>query len=101
VVQCYLNIFKKGAKMVKLRLKRTGKKFYATYKIVAADARAPRDGKFIEELGNYDPNSKKLNLNYELISKYLDEGAKPTDTVRNLLKTDNFYQTYTIKNSKK
>lgn len=87
--------------MVKLRLKRTGKKFYATYKIVASDARAPRDGKFIEELGNYDPNSKKLNLNYELISKYLDEGAKPTDTVRNLLKTDNFYQTYTIKNSKK
>ena len=87
--------------MVKLRLKRTGKKFYATYKIVAADARAPRDGKFIEELGNYDPNSKKLNLNYELISKYLDEGAKPTDTVRNLLKIDNFYQTYTIKNNKK
>lgn len=80
--------------MVKLRLKRTGKKFYATYKIVAADARSPRDGKFIEELGYYYPNSKKLVLNKELIIKHLNNGAKPSDTVRNLLKQDNFYADY-------
>ena len=79
--------------MVKLRLKRVGKKFHATYKIVASDVRAPRDGKFIEELGNYDPHSKKLNLN---------QGAKPTDTVRNLLKINNFYANYvSAKNAKK
>ncbi|RMA78659.1 small subunit ribosomal protein S16 [Metamycoplasma subdolum] len=87
--------------MVKLRLKRTGKKFYATYKVVAADARSPRDGRFIDELGYYDPNTKKLNLNYELVTKYLDEGAKPTETVRTLLKKDNFYAKYvSSKNSK-
>ena len=88
--------------MVKLRLKRVGKKFHAAYKIVASDVRAPRDGKFIEELGNYDPHSKKLNLNYELVTTYLNQGAKPTDTVRNLLKIDNFYANYvSAKNTKK
>ncbi|MBN0970752.1 30S ribosomal protein S16 [Mycoplasma phocoeninasale] len=83
--------------MVKLRLKRTGKKFYATYKIVAADARSSRDGKFIEELGYYDPHKKDLNLKKELITKYLSEGAKPTETVRTLLKQDNFYANYLSK----
>ncbi|AXE60657.1 30S ribosomal protein S16 [[Mycoplasma] phocae] len=83
--------------MVKLRLKRTGKKFYATYKIVAADARSSRDGKFIEELGYYDPHKKDLNLKKELIAKYLSEGAKPTDTVKTLLKQDNFYANYLSK----
>ncbi|MDC8900165.1 30S ribosomal protein S16 [Metamycoplasma hyosynoviae] len=87
--------------MVKLRLKRTGKKFYATYKIVAADARAPRDGKFIEELGYYDPNSKKLHLNYELVEKHLLQGAKPTETVRNLLKQNDFYKNYSLKTTTK
>ncbi|TPR53386.1 30S ribosomal protein S16 [Metamycoplasma neophronis] len=80
--------------MVKLRLKRTGKKFHATYKIVASDARSPRDGRFIEELGHYDPHAKALHLNKELVTKYLNEGAKPTDTVRTLLKQDNFYADY-------
>ncbi|MDD1371816.1 30S ribosomal protein S16 [Metamycoplasma hyosynoviae] len=87
--------------MVKLRLKRAGKKFYATYKIVAADARAPRDGKFIEELGYYDPNSKKLHLNYELVEKHLSQGAKPTETVRNLLKQNDFYKNYSLKTTAK
>ncbi|WP_369086089.1 30S ribosomal protein S16 [Metamycoplasma spumans] len=85
--------------MVKLRLKRTGKKFHATYKIVASDARSPRDGRFIEELGHYDPHAKALYLNKELTTKYLNEGAKPTDTVRTLLKQDNFYSEY-VKNKK-
>ncbi|WP_373597898.1 30S ribosomal protein S16 [Metamycoplasma equirhinis] len=83
--------------MVKLRLKRTGKKFYATYKIVATDARSSRDGKFIEELGYYDPHKKSLTLHKELITKYLDQGAKPSDTVRTLLKQDNFYADYISK----
>ncbi|WP_412031347.1 30S ribosomal protein S16 [Metamycoplasma buccale] len=86
--------------MVKLRLKRTGKKFTASYKIVAADARSPRDGKFIDSLGYYDPHSKKLNLDYELITKYLNEGAKPTETVRTLLKKEDFYQKYIANKNK-
>ncbi|AWX42867.1 ribosomal protein S16 [Metamycoplasma cloacale] len=86
--------------MVKLRLKRTGKKFNACYKVVAADARAPRDGRFIEELGHYDPHAKTLVLNYELVTKYLNEGAKPTDTVRTLLKKDNFYANYISEKTK-
>ncbi|MBN4089736.1 30S ribosomal protein S16 [Mycoplasma enhydrae] len=85
--------------MVKLRLKRTGKKFHAIYKVVASDARAPRDGKFIDELGHYDPHTKKLVLNEELTTKYLDNGAKPTDTVRTLLKRNDFYKNY-ISNKK-
>lgn len=72
--------------MVKIRLKRMGSKFRPVYKIVAADARAPRDGKFIEALGHYNPNSKELVLNRELVDKWLSQGAKPTDTVANLLK---------------
>ncbi|AKF40845.1 30S ribosomal protein S16 [Mycoplasmopsis canis UFG4] len=72
--------------MVKIRLRRMGSKFRPVYKIVAADARAPRDGKFIEALGHYNPNSKELVLNKELVEKWLSQGAKPTDTVANLLK---------------
>ncbi|ENY68750.1 30S ribosomal protein S16 [Metamycoplasma auris 15026] len=80
--------------MVKLRLKRTGKKFHATYKIVASDARSPRDGKFIDVLGHYDPHTKQLVLNEELATSYLNNGAKPTETVRTLLKKNDFYARY-------
>ncbi|WP_330463641.1 30S ribosomal protein S16 [Metamycoplasma gateae] len=86
--------------MVKLRLKRTGKKFHATYKVVASDARAPRDGKFIDELGHYDPHTKQLFLNEELTTTYLNNGAKPTETVRTLLKRNDFYKKY-IENKNK
>ncbi|MGX9340727.1 30S ribosomal protein S16 [Mycoplasma sp. 128] len=81
--------------MVKLRLKRNGKKFQAIYKIVAADARSPRDGRFIEEVGFYNPHSKEVVLNKESLTKWLNQGAQPTDTVRKLLKHDNFYAEYT------
>lgn len=67
--------------MVKIRLKRMGSKFNANYKIVVADARAPRDGKFIEALGNYDPHSKAFSINEELTKKWLEQGAQLTDTV--------------------
>ncbi|QJG67027.1 30S ribosomal protein S16 [Mycoplasma phocoenae] len=86
--------------MVKLRLKRNGKKFNAIYKIVAADSRAPRDGRFIEELGFYNPHSKEVVLKKDLISKWLDQGAQVTDTVRTLLKKDNFYAEYIANRNK-
>ena len=70
--------------MVRLRLKRMGSKFNAFYRIVAADARAPRDGKFIEEIGTYNPHTKEVRLNEEIKAKWLGEGAVPSDTVKNL-----------------
>lgn len=72
---------------VKLRLKRMGAKRAPFYRIVAADARAPRDGRFIEQLGTYDPtrNPAVVSINEEAVLKWLNEGAQPSDTVKNLL----------------
>ena len=82
------------ASMVKLRLKRMGNKFNAFYRIVAADAKAPRDGRFIEEVGFYNPHSKELKFKQDLVFKWLDQGAQPTDVVRNLLKKQQLWQLY-------
>ena len=73
---------------VKLRLKRMGSKKKPFYRIVAADSRSPRDGRFIEEVGIYNPLTEPatVNINEELVNKWLDNGAQPTDTVRDLLK---------------
>ena len=73
--------------MVKLRLKRMGKKGNAFYRIVAADSSFPRDGRFIEEIGTYDPVAKEnqIVLKKEVVMKWLANGAQPTDTVRNIL----------------
>ena len=73
--------------MVKLRLKRMGAKKQPSYRIVAADSRAPRDGRFIEILGFYNPrnNPAKIKLDEENILKWLNNGAQPTDTVRSIL----------------
>ena len=70
--------------MVKIRLKRMGSKFNAFYRIVAADARAPRDGRFIEEIGYYNPHSKELKIDKEIAFKWLANGAQLTDTAKNL-----------------
>ncbi len=72
---------------VKLRLKRMGSKQKPFYRIVAADARSPRDGRFIETLGTYDVIKKENNitLDEEKIINWLDKGAQPTDTVRSIL----------------
>ena len=72
---------------VKLRLKSMGAKKAPFYRIVAADARSPRDGRFIEQLGTYDPktNPATVTLKEEEILKWLANGAQPTDTVRSLL----------------
>ena len=67
---------------VKMRLKRMGQKKAPFYRIVVADSRSPRDGRFIEEIGYYDPTK----VNEELAKKWLSTGAQPTDTVAKLLK---------------
>ena len=72
---------------VKLRLKRMGAKARPFYRIVAADSRSPRDGKFIEVVGTYNPiaASEQVKIDEEKAMKWLQNGAQPTDTVRNLL----------------
>ncbi len=72
---------------VKIRLARHGKKGYAFYHIVVADSRAPRDGKFIEKLGTYNPNTNPatIDLNFEQALNWLQKGAQPTDTCRAIL----------------
>ena len=71
----------------KLRLQRHGRKHYAFYTIVAADARAPRDGRFIEKVGTYNPNTDPatVELNFDRALYWLEVGAQPTDTVRSIL----------------
>ena len=73
---------------VAIRLRRTGRTKAPTYRIVVADSRSPRDGKFIEILGQYQPRSgdKALNLNAERANYWMDNGAQPSDTVRSLLR---------------
>lgn len=71
---------------VKIRLKRIGSKKRPFYRMVVADERAPRDGKFIEELGYYNPLTKEMKLDNEKAQRWLGNGAQPTDTARALLK---------------
>ena len=73
--------------MVKLRLMRMGKKKQPTYRVVAADSRSPRDGRFIEILGHYDPRREPSHIviDNEKAVAWLRQGAQPTDTVRRLL----------------
>jgi len=72
---------------VKLRLRRQGRTHTPHYQIVAADARSPRDGRFIEKIGTYDPTKEpaQVNLNTELALKWMLDGAQPTETVRSIL----------------
>ena len=73
---------------VKMRLKRMGKKKTPIYRIVVADARSPRDGRNIDEIGFYDPNQEpaEVRINEEVAKDWLAKGAQPTDTVARLLK---------------
>lgn len=75
---------------VKLRLKRMGAKARPFYRIVAADSRSPRDGRFIEVVGTYNPIAKdeQVKIDEEKAMKWLQNGAQPTDTVKNLLSTN-------------
>ena len=85
---CFINKFKLYKQMaVKIRLQRQGRKDYAFYPIVIADSRAPRDGKFIERIGSYNPNTNPatISLNFERALHWVNCGAIPTDTVRRIL----------------
>ena len=76
---------------VKIRLKRMGAKKTPFYRVVVADSRFPRDGRFIEEIGTYNPltKEKEFKVDAEKAKKWIANGAQPTDTVRDLLKKNN------------
>jgi small subunit ribosomal protein S16 len=78
---------------VKIRLARHGAKKRPFYRIVIADNESPRDGKFLENVGTYDPvaNPAKVSLKQERIKHWIGQGAIPTDTVKNLLKKQGFF----------
>jgi small subunit ribosomal protein S16 len=77
---------------VKIRLARMGAKKKPFYRIVVADGEAPRDGRFLEVVGTYDPlqSPSKVTLKEERVSHWIGQGALPTDTVRDLLKKEGF-----------
>ena len=77
----------------RIRLQRGGRKHYAFYSIVIADVRAPRDGKFTEKIGTFNPNTNPatVDLNFERALYWVETGAQPTDTVRNILKREGVY----------
>lgn len=75
--------------MVKIRLARHGAKKHPFYRIVAADSRSPRDGRFLERLGSYDPTQDPVvvEIKQDKLEKWLQKGAQPTRTVARLIKT--------------
>ena len=81
---------------VKIRLKRMGAKKSPFYRIVVADSRSPRDGRFIETVGTYNPlaNPAEVKIDEELTLKWLQNGAKPSDTVRNLLSKEGIMEKF-------
>ena len=74
--------------MVKIRLRRVGAKKAPFYRIVVADSRSPRDGRFIEEIGSYEPmaEGEKIKVDMDRAKYWIANGAQPTDTVRGLMK---------------
>lgn len=80
----------------KIRLKRMGKKFYAVYRVVIMDSRKKRDGRAIEEIGLYNPNTQPstIEINSERAQYWLGVGAQPTDQVKNLLKITGDWQKF-------
>lgn len=81
---------------VKIRLKRIGSKKNPFYRLVVADSRAPRDGRSIETVGTYDPIAKEnqVKINEESVLKWMSNGAKPSDTVRNILSKEGIMQKF-------
>jgi small subunit ribosomal protein S16 len=74
--------------MLKIKLSRTGKKSFATYKIIVAEARSKRDGRFVDDLGFYNPHTDPatVKLDQKKLESWLKQGAHPTPTVRSLIK---------------
>ena len=81
---------------VKIRLKRMGSKKRPFYRIVVADSRSPRDGRFIETVGTYNPltEPEQVTLKEEAIMNWLSNGAQPSDTVRNILSKQGFMKKF-------
>jgi small subunit ribosomal protein S16 len=79
---------------VRIRLRRMGAKKRPFYRIVVADSRSPRDGRFIEEIGYYNPiaQPKEININAEKAIEWLGKGAKPSDTVKALFEKNGIYE---------
>ncbi len=84
---------------VKIRLARAGAKKKPFYQIVVADGRNKRDGRFIENVGTYDPNQDPASINFEetMALEWLVKGAQPTDTVKQILKQAGIWQKFTSK----
>ena len=74
---------------VKMRLRRMGAKKAPTYRVIIADSRSPRDGRFIEEIGYFNPRTDEIKIAAEKAKTWIKNGAQPTDTVRALLKKSN------------
>ena len=74
---------------VKMRLRRMGAKKAPTYRVIIADSRSPRDGRFIEEIGYFNPMSDEIKIDAEKAKNWIANGAQPTDTVKALLKKSN------------
>jgi len=89
--------------LVKLRLKRAGKKRKPYYKIVAADARSPRDGRVIEEVGSYDPNTSPVNIKFKVtrVEYWMKNGAQPTDKVYSLMRNEGIVYKMHLERKKK
>jgi small subunit ribosomal protein S16 len=84
--------------LVRIRLRREGKKQHPIYKIVATDMRAPRDGGYLEALGQYNPHTNPVALTFKepRVEYWLRNGARPTDTVRSLFKRNGFWLRWTL-----
>lgn len=73
--------------MLRIRLQRRGKRNYATFRVVVAEQRAPIKGRFVADLGFYNPHTNEFSVDKEQVAKWLAQGVKPSDTVHNLLVT--------------
>lgn len=83
--------------MLRLRLQRRGKKNYATYRVVVADQRSPIKGRFIADVGHYNPHSNAFVVAKEEVTRWLKNGVQPTSTVHNLLVTHGFISAEKVK----
>ena len=88
---------------VKLRLKRMGAKQRPSYRIVAADSRSPRDGRFIETVGTYNPiaNPAEVHIDKEKAMQWINNGAQPTDTVKNIFRQEGIMKEFAESKVKK
>ncbi len=91
-----LSIFGGGIVSLKIRLQRVGTKKKPFYRVVAADSRAKRDGVVVDYIGKYQPivDGKQFDVDEEKVIKWLNQGAQPTDTIRELLKKEGIWQKY-------